>query len=175
MQGLTIRDGVAADVEALLDIESRAARLLLEYGGHDLLAMHSLSRDDLLGGVQEGLLPVAEIADVPVGFALAREIDAHAHLFQIDVDPAHGRRGVGSTLLESTCAMASALGLQSITLVTLRNVPWNAPFYARRGFLELADGEWGPELRNLIERERMLGIDSECRAVMRRMLPFSPG
>ena len=77
-------------------------------------------------------------------------------------------------LLASVCEAATALGLQSITLVTLREVLWNAPFYAGRGFVELADGEWGAELRNLMECERMLGINSESRAVMRRMLPFSP-
>ena len=38
MQDVLIRDGVAADVAALLEIESRAASLLLEHGGHDLLA-----------------------------------------------------------------------------------------------------------------------------------------
>jgi ribosomal protein S18 acetylase RimI-like enzyme len=175
MQGLVIREGIAADVEPLLAIESRAARLLLEHGGHDLLAMHVLSRDDLLRGVQARLLRVAEIAATPVGFALAGEIDGHAHLYEIDVDPEHGRRGIGSALLASVCEVASALGLQSITLVTLRDVPWNAPFYAGRGFVELADGEWGHELRSLMECERMLGINSESRAVMRRMLPFSRG
>ncbi len=174
MQGLVIRNGAAADAEALLEIESRAAKLLLDYGGHDLLAMHALSPEDLLRGVQSGLLRVAEIAATPVGFALAGACDGHAHLFEMDVDPAHGRLGIGSLLLESACDAATALGLRSMTLMTLRDVPWNAPFYARRGFVELAQREWGPEMKSLIERERLLGINPESRIVMRRMLPFSP-
>jgi len=175
MQDVLIRDGVAADVAALLEIESRAASLLLEHGGHDLLAMHALSRDDLLSGVQSGLLRVAEVAATPVGFALAGEIDGHAQLFEMDVDPEHGRRGIGSMLLASVCEAATALGLQSITLVTLREVPWNAPFYARRGFVEMVEAKWGRQLKRLIERELSLGIDPQSRVVMRRPLPFSPG
>lgn len=168
MQGVVIRDGVAADVESLLAVEARAATLLLDHGGHDLLAMHALSVDDLLRGIAEDMLRVAQIAAHAVGFALAGKIDGHAHLFELSVDPAHGRRGIGSALLESVCESASARGFPCISLVTLRQVPWNAPFYARRGFVELGVAGRGPALNELTERERVLGIDVASRVVMRR-------
>ena len=168
-----VRAGVQADVQTLLQVEKSAAILLLEHGGLDLLAMHALAADDLRRGIEAGLLLVAEAEGSAVGFALAGELDGHAHLFEINVDPAHGQRGIGSALLESVCAAAASRGYDRVTLVTLREVPWNAPFYARRGFVELAQGQWGKRLAGLIERERMMGLSMELRVVMRRMLPFS--
>jgi hypothetical protein len=40
---------------------------------------------------------------------------------------------------------ARTLGLTSLTLTTFRDVPWNAPFYAKLGFEYVA--ELTPELR----------------------------
>ena len=171
---MVVRAGVEADVQGLLQVEKSAATLLLEHGGHDLLAMHALAADDLRRGIEAGLLRVAEVQGSAVGFALAGELDAHAHLFEMDVDPRYGRRGTGSALLESVCAAAASRGYRCMTLVTLREVPWNAPFYARRGFVALAEGRWGSGLSALIERERMMGIPPNSRVVMQRLLPFFP-
>ena len=168
MAGFTLRAGCEADIEALLDIERRAARLLLDHGGHDLLAMHSLSLADIQEGISTGILRVAEVDGVAAGFALCGSVDGHAHLFEIDVVPEHGRHGIGSALLQTAFDEAFARGYPSMTLVTLREVPWNAPFYASRGFVELPEKSWGPELHTLIERERMLGFPVQQRVVMQR-------
>lgn len=173
MQGLDIREGVEADVDALLEIEARAATLLLERGGHDLLAMHALTRQDLLRGIGLGMLWVAGSGERAVGFALCGEVDGHAHLMEIDVDPAYGRRGIGSALLESVCEVAARRGYDRITLVTLREVPWNAPFYARRGFAEFDAGACGAELAALIKLERIMGIPPRSRVLMQRPLSLS--
>jgi hypothetical protein len=55
-----------------------------------------------------------------------------------------------------------------VTLTTYRDVPWNAPWYARRGFSVLDAGQWGPELSELVRHERELGIEVAPRVVMRR-------
>lgn len=170
MQGLVLREGVEAEIDALLQVEARAAQLLLAQEGLALLAMHSLVADDLRGGIERGLLRVAQRDGVAVGFALVGELDGHAHLLEMDVDPAHGHQGIGALLLGSACTRAAALGLASMTLVTLRRVPWNAPFYARHGFVELEELYWGPGLRTLVEGERMLGLPKSLRVVMRREL-----
>lgn len=170
MSAFAIRKGREADIDALLEIERRAATLLLDHGAFDVFAMHSLSPADLLKGIQSGSLHVAEIGSEPVGFVLSGALDGRAHLFEMDVDPAHGRRGIGSALLEAACETSALHGLRAMTLTTLRDVAWNAPFYARRGFVECAEAEWGPELRGIVDRERMLGFPMELRVVMRRML-----
>ena len=170
MADFVIRAAGEADIERLLEVERRAAALLLGLGTHDLLAMHSLSAQDLHDGTTQGILRVADVDGHAVGFALAGQVDGHAHLFEMDVVPGHGRRGIGTALLESVCRHALARGYPSMTLTTLRDVPWNAPFYARRGFVELPEQSWGPELRTIIERERMLGFPMQLRVVMQRRL-----
>jgi GNAT superfamily N-acetyltransferase len=168
--GCSIRAGREADIENLLDIERRAAALLLGHGAYDLFAMHSLSAANLLEGIRNGILRVAEADARAVGFALCAEVDGHAHLFEMDVLPEYGRRGIGGALLEMACAEAAMRGYMAMTLTTLRDVPWNAPFYARRGFIEMPESAWGGQLRDIVDRERMLGFPMELRVVMRRSL-----
>jgi ribosomal protein S18 acetylase RimI-like enzyme len=85
--------------------------------------------------------PFLVAGDPPVGFAAVIELDGHWHLEQIAVHPDHGRRGIGAALLG-----AARAGRDGITLITFREVPWNGPWYARHGFTELPEAEWGPEL-----------------------------
>lgn len=159
--------GTEADIDALLQVERRAAELLLDHGAYDLFAMHSLSLQNLQDGIAHGILHVAEVGGQTVGFALCGEVDGHAHLFEMDVMPEHGRRGIGSALLESVCDEAGR-GFPTMTLTTLRDVPWNVPFYAARGFVEMPSAEWGEQLAGIVDRERMLGFPMRLRVVMQR-------
>lgn len=170
MTGLLLRAGTEADIDALLEVERRAAELLLGHGAYELFAMHSLSPQSIEDGIAHGILHVAEADGRPVGFALCGEVDGHAHLFEMDVVPEHGRRGVGSALLESVCSEAADLGFSAMTLTTMRDVPWNAPFYAARGFVEIREVLWGPELAEIVARERMLGFPMRLRVAMERKL-----
>ena len=61
-----------------------------------------------------------------------------------------------------------------MTLTTLRDVPWNAPFYAARGFAEMPEFAWGPQLNDVVARERILGFPMDLRVVMRRGLLLLP-
>ncbi|WP_432929131.1 GNAT family N-acetyltransferase [Microbispora sp. CA-135349] len=106
----------------------------------------------------------------PVGFALLGMVDGLTHLEQIAVRPGHGNRGIGTGLLDAVCAAATQAGTTAVTLTTFRDVPWNAPWYARRGFRVVHPHEWGPELTALVEHERALGIEVAPRVVMRKDL-----
>ncbi|WP_067142776.1 GNAT family N-acetyltransferase [Microtetraspora malaysiensis] len=105
----------------------------------------------------------------PVGFALLGQVDGLTHLDQLAVDPDHQGQGVGTRLIEAVCDAAAATS-DAITLTTFRDVPWNAPWYARRGFEVLPPENWGPELRALVEHERALGLEIAPRVVMRKVL-----
>lgn len=105
----------------------------------------------------------------PVGFALLGWVDDCVYLEQLSVHPDHGRRGIGTLLLDAVCDAAAALA-PAVTLTTFRDVPWNAPWYAGRGFALLPPEQWGPELAALVERERALGIGQAPRVVMRKAL-----
>lgn len=104
----------------------------------------------------------------PVGFAAVVVVDELAHLEQVSVLPEVSRRGIGSLLIESACRWAVKAGYRAITLTTYSDVPWNAPFYARLGFREVAPTA-GLEARRL--EEGALGLDAlGPRVVMRREL-----
>lgn len=86
----------------------------------------------------------------------------------------HHRRGIGTTLLEAAAAWAATTPARTLTLTTFRHVPWNAPFYAGRGFAELPAAELGPELRAQVEDEARRGLDPAKRVAMRLHLGTTP-
>ncbi|WP_344205059.1 GNAT family N-acetyltransferase [Nonomuraea bangladeshensis] len=102
----------------------------------------------------------------PAGFALMGQVDGHLHLDQLAVHPESMRRGIGGRLVTAVLDHARAVGVPRVTLTTYRDVPWNAPWYARHGFAALPPEEWGPELRALVEHERALGLEVAPRVVM---------
>ena len=113
---------------------------------------------------------VLVVDDPPAGFVWVDELDDEAHLRELSVLPRAMRRGHGSRLLEAACRWASEQGYPAMTLTTFVDVPWNAPFYAARGFVTV-DAP-GPELQAVRERERLAGLDAVGpRVVMRRELP----
>jgi hypothetical protein len=49
-------------------------------------------------------------------------------------------------LLDHVAGWAARRGLPALTLITFRGVPWNAPYYERLGFREMAPAELTPGL-----------------------------
>ena len=105
----------------------------------------------------------------PVGFAQVEICDGLAHLRELAVLPSHMRQGYGTQLLEAACAWARAEGYPAMTLTTFVDVSWNAPYYRRRGFVDLA--ELTPGLLAIRENEKAMGLDElGPRIAMRREL-----
>jgi GNAT superfamily N-acetyltransferase len=102
-----------------------------------------------------------------VGFAQLEMVGGQPHLEEMDVHPAHARRGLGGRLVETVKEWARDAGHTALTLTTFRDVPWNAPFYARCGFRILAPHEIPPALRAVVEEEAGRGLDPATRVVMR--------
>jgi hypothetical protein len=67
-------------------------------------------------------------------------------------------------------AWAQGWGAPAVTLSTFREVPWNAPYYARSGFRAMAEDELTPGLRELRAVEVAAGLDVAARIFMRRDL-----
>jgi len=97
------------------------------------------------GTVEEfaSALVVLVAAAPPVGLCRIDAIGDGAHLEQLSVHPDHTGRGIGRSLLRAGCAWAAAQGYGELTLATYRDVPWNGPFYASEGFVEVGPvDEW---------------------------------
>ena len=125
---------------------------------------------------EDGRLWVGVTEDVPIGFALVEMLpDGLPHLDELDVHPAHGRRGVGTALVRAVCEWATEQGHPEITLTTFRTVPWNMRFYSRMGFMEIPPGKLRPELNAVVLEETARGLDPRVRLVMRyRCVPSTP-
>ena len=102
--------------------------------------------------------------DPPVGYARLEVVDGRAHLEGLSVRPRFMRQGRGSELVRAALAWAAEHGYPEITLCTFAEVPWNGPFYAKLGFVELT--ELTPGLQELRETERKLGLDAMGRRVV---------
>jgi len=109
----------------------------------------------------------ARADDAPVGFAYADLLDHAVQLEELDVLPDWGRRGIGRRLIETVIANARARGRAAVTLTTFRDVPWNAPFYARLGFRIVEPDALTPGLIALLEYEARRGLPARLRLVMR--------
>jgi len=163
-----IRKARPTDLPLVAAIELAAARLLVGRAPEAVLA-ETTSLEELESAQRQGHLWVALADDLPVGFAHALLLEPGAiHLEEVDVDPEHGRRGLGRRLVEAVCASALAAGYPCVTLTTFRDVPWNMPFYVQLGFEVILPNEVSPALQAVLQDETRRGLDPARRVAMRR-------
>jgi GNAT superfamily N-acetyltransferase len=113
---------------------------------------------------------VLVVGNPPVGFARVELKCGEAYLDQLSVHPSAMGQGVGSALLDAAVAWAAHHGHDSMFLATFRDVAWNAPFYARHGFIEVVATTAG--MREVEEHERALRMERfGPRVLMRRAWP----
>ena len=157
-----------SDLAALAAIELAAAKLLAGHAPESVLA-EATSLDEFQDAQRRGLLWVALLNELPVGFAHIEVLEpGTAHLKEIDVHPEHGRRGIGARLVTAVCDWATSAGYEAVTLTTFRDVRWNMPFYAKLGFIEIELKDLSRALRSVVDEETRRGLDPRCRVVMRR-------
>jgi GNAT superfamily N-acetyltransferase len=160
----TIRLAEARDLPHLAAIEDAGDRLFAERFG--ALDWPSASTGEERAAEPGFLLVAAEDESGVVGFAHVLDLQGHWHLEQIAVDPAHGRRGIGGGLLRAAHAEVVRRGGAEVTLMTFADVPWNAPFYARHGYVVLHDPP--AHLRPFRDAERRMGLERHGRRVTMR-------
>jgi N-acetylglutamate synthase-like GNAT family acetyltransferase len=151
-------------------IEIASGALFAEIGMQDVADDGAHETELLESYVEAGRTWVAEEDGVVCGYALADVLDGQAHLEQVTVHPRCGRRGIGRQIIDAVAGWARAQGLESMTLLTFRDVAWNGPYYRRLGFLDVPDAEMGPELARLRAHESDLGLDTSIRGAMRLTL-----
>ena len=163
-----------ADVSRIPGIERRAAALFPASLLPSALAEETTSEAEVAIAVEEGRLLVARDAQAGViGFALLEREGREVHLEEIDVDPDHGRRGVGRALVEAVIDWSREQGASRITLSTFRDLAWNAPFYARCGFEVVPASAWSARDRARRREEAAAGLDVAQRVIMARGLGAS--
>ena len=163
-----IRAARLADYEKLVDLERRAGELFRQVGMPDIADDEPFDAAELASAA--ALFVATDGEDEPIGYAMVEIVDGHAHLAQVSVLPERGGQGIGTQLIEAVAIWAAGEGHTELTLTTFRDVPFNAPLYAKRGFEVVPSAAWTPSLAELVKREARMGLDPSLRVVMRRRL-----
>ncbi|VVQ35004.1 GNAT family N-acetyltransferase [Pseudomonas fluorescens] len=120
--------------------------------------------------IEEANVWVAESTEL-AGFLRAVEIDQHLHIEELSVSQAFQGQGIGRRLVSAAIENARQRQLNAVTLTTFRDLPWNAPFYQRMGFVELIPSKTDHQLREALQAEITHGFPADRRCAM--TLPLS--
>lgn len=161
----------AADLPRLPAIEMDAGQRFAEHGRADVASAPPLAVDELEQARREARVFVAFARGQLAGFAMVSEVDGEGHLDEVSVLRAHAGRGIGSQLLEHAASWARLQGYAGLTLSTFRDVPFNAPFYERRGFAPIPTAQLSSGLRAKQAAEARRGLHPADRVCMRKSWP----
>ncbi|MGX5871781.1 GNAT family N-acetyltransferase [Enterobacter cloacae] len=163
---ITVRPTRPGDVTALPAIERAAGKRFRDYPELAWLAEGDvISAEQHLDYAERGLSWLALANDQPVGFILAELHVSSLFIVELSVHLDWQGKGIGRRLIACVADQARKRGLASLTLTTFRDVPWNAPFYARLGFEMITT--LTPELREKREEETAHGLAYDARCAMR--------
>lgn len=168
-----IERAISTQVDAICAIEHTAVQMFRDHAAWPFYAAVSIPPEVLQDAIQRGLVWVARMAerDDPVGFVwLDTEHGGNViGIAELDVLPAYGKRGIGAALLEHACEWARSAGYRRVDLGTLADVPWNAPFYEKHGFVVV--DKRAPAFAYARDRDRENGFPDALRIFMARELP----
>jgi GNAT superfamily N-acetyltransferase len=105
--------------------------------------------------------------DRPMGFLCAETGSRNLHIRELSVRYDCQRNGIGRRLVLHAVGQTRMRNMTSVTLTTFRDVPWNAPFYARLGFRVLSPRELTPDLADILRNEAEKGLSLRKRCAMR--------
>lgn len=163
----SLRLARARDAEALPAIERAAAGKFAEdadLGQIDFSETWPVP--DLRRMIGKGHCLVAESGQSIVGFLVSEPFRRELHIWEMDVEPRLQGLGIGSGLVRACQIDARNCGFAALTLTTFRDVPWNAPFYKRLGFVEVSDLQASPRLAGQLEEEAADGLPAARRCAM---------
>jgi GNAT superfamily N-acetyltransferase len=171
-----IRPAGPADVAAMQRVSAAAGRRFGEIDDPRVAACADdppLAVDALAAWIAAGRAWVAvedcDGGDAEIlGVVVVDVLDGNAHVEEVSVLPEVQGRGLGAALLDAVGAYAKGAGHPAVTLTTFADVPWNRPWYQRRGFAVMPPREIGPELAARVREEARHGLDSTIRVCMHR-------
>jgi GNAT superfamily N-acetyltransferase len=164
-----IRRARRADLPTLGPIEAAAQQ---RFRGTDLAAMadsDTLPMAVLEQALAHALLWVSTDArDASTGFLAARVIDDSLFIIEVSVHPACQGQRLGAALIAEAAGKAKELNLPWLSLITDRYIAWNAPYYARLGFVVQDNATLGAGLAAALDDDHNHVIDPARRVVMVR-------
>lgn len=164
-----IRKARGNDLPGLREIE-RAADEIFRDLGMDAIADGEPVPPEAMNAYEQGGWAWVSVDERhrPRAFLVLDVIDRAAHIEQVSVHPEVARQGIGARLIETAARWAKQQGLEAMTLMTFRDVPWNRPYYERLGFRIVDETQLTAGLRELQAHEAALGLNRWPRVAMQR-------
>lgn len=162
---LVVRAARQTDVPALAPIERAGDALFVSVGHTEFAGGAVIVDDEARRAVAEGRITVAEVDGIVVGWLGLSRMGDELSIHQVSVDPAHGRRGIGSSLMRQvidSCTEAT------LVLDTQADVAWNRPWYEKFGFVIVDPAEWTTAMRQTVTDQTNDGLSWSTRVHMRR-------
>jgi predicted N-acetyltransferase YhbS len=155
------------DADAMPAIERAAGRLFDGIEGiAGIAGQHTVPIDRLQRYIRKGHCLVAHFDERMAGFIVTEPFSRELHVWEFNVHPDFQRAGIGAGLLRACLIDARNSGFRAVTLTTFRDVPWNAPFYARLGFDEVTALDAHPRLARELGVEVDHGLPADRRCAM---------
>jgi len=167
----TIRKPRSSDIPALANVERSAAEIF-RTANLDFLVDNPTVDPYLLVAMANAnhLWIAADKFDQPIGFAGGEFLDGNFHIVEVSVARDSQGMGIGKALMAAMVEQIRWEGFKAMTLTTFRDLPWNAPWYARLGFFEVNAQEMGRTYEEILEIEATHGLDVKSRCVMVKAL-----
>jgi GNAT superfamily N-acetyltransferase len=162
--GWSLRLARATDAAAMPGIERAAAVAFADEPSID--PARTRSEADYSRLIRRGHCLVAHVGEEMAGFLAAEPFSRELHIWEMDVDPRFGRRGIGAGLVRAAMIDARNSGFRALTLTTFRDLAWNGPYYARLGFEEVTALDAHPRLAGELANEVDDGLPADRRCAM---------
>lgn len=161
---MRIRPTLTRDVALLPALERSAAQAFRQLPTLAWLADSAvMAESDHLAYVSAASSWVAvDELDTPVGFLCATVAGDALHIDELSVRLEAQGHGLGRRLLDQAGAYARQHGQRCLTLTTFAEVPWNAPFYQRYGFVSLPARQLDARLSAVLAAELAHGLENRC-------------
>jgi len=169
----SIRKTQHSDIESLAAIERSAGQTFKTFPDLALIADGSvMSAQEHRHFIEDGLswATVETASQDLVGFLTATLFSDEFYIAELSVSQDHQQKGLGSKLIQTALNAALALDMKAATLTTFIDVPWNAPYYERLGFVILTDENMPSYLKQILQMQKKEGLPLEKRCAMRKVL-----
>ena len=171
---IRIRLGSADEIHKVAPLEQAAAEAYRTIGMDAIADDAPIPESVLLEAAEEQRFWVAVEYGVLKAYLLGDFLPQSLHIDQVTVHPDASRRGLGALMIESVSADPRAKERGLITLTSFANVPWNAPYYERIGFIDIDRKDWPEGVAEKVAAEEEKGLAAWPRVVMQREIPEDP-
>ena len=171
---IRIRLGSADEIYKVAPLEQAAAEAYRTIGMDAIADDAPIPESVLLEAAEEQRFWVAVEYGVLKAYLLGDFLPQSLHIDQVTVHPDASRRGLGALMIESVSADPRAKERGLITLTSFANVPWNAPYYERIGFIDIDRKDWPEGVAEKVAAEEEKGLAAWPRVVMQREIPEVP-